>query len=218
MNKIEFLNVYLERRTSRLYVGKLFRKEDLFIFEYDKKYAYLDNSIPIGPDLPLTKRTHKSESLFPSFSDRIPSRKNPAYEEYCEKFNIPLNERDELILLSTIGKRGPSSFVFEAEDVLVYDGIEYTKFREDLDLTLRDFATIFDISKATLQKLEKGPKGGKEVLKRIEIYDRFPEVALFELNKNGKLIHSAKKELIEKILKEKISYKKKRDKESRNNS
>ena len=49
-------------------------------------------------------------------------------------------------------------------------------------------------------------ESGKDVLKRIEIYDRFPEVALFELRKSGKLIHSLKKEKLEDFLSEKINF------------
>lgn len=207
MNKPNSLNVYLERRSSRTYVGKLTKKDTGFIFEYDKTYAYADNSIPVGPELPITKRIHKSDQLFSSFADRIPSKKNPAYVEYCEKFGIPLGEKDEIILLSTIGKRGPSSFVFEEEKKEEYTGYDYIVFRKSLELTLRDFATIFDVSLTTLQRIEQGAsKKGKELLKRVAIYDKFPEVALHEVEKRGGLIHSTKKEKLEKILLDKINY------------
>lgn len=212
MSKTNSLNVYLERRSSRTYVGKLTKKESGFIFEYDKQYAYLENSIPIGPELPITKRIHKSEQLFSSFADRIPSKKNPAYVEYCEKFGIPLNEKDEIILLSTIGKRGPSSFVFEQEKTEEYTNYDYVAFRKSLELTLRDFATIFSASLTTLQRMEHGATDkGKELLKRIEIYDKFPEVALFELKRRRELIHSSKQENLERVLVEKINYLKSRN-------
>lgn len=204
------LGVFLERRASKTYVGKLFLKDNQYVFEYDKSYAYAENSIPLGPDLPITKRVHKAEKLFASFADRIPSKRNPAYIEYCEKFGISPNEKDEIILLSTIGKRGPSSFIFEILDKNQYTATDYIKFRNDINLTIRDFAAVFDIGISTLQKLEKNSSQVKESLKRIEIYDRFPEVALFELNRNGKLIHSTKKEITESILKEKIRFNKKR--------
>jgi HipA-like protein len=206
----EKLGVFLERRASKTYVGKLFLKEKQYVFEYDKTYAYAENSIPIGPDLPITKRLHKSEKLFASFADRIPSKRNPAYIEYCQKFGISPDEKDEIILLSTIGKRGPSSFVFEILNDAQYSATDYIKFRTDLNLTIRDFSAVFDIGISTLQKLEKNSSQVKESLKRIEIYDRYPEVALFELGRNGKLIHSAKKEITENILKEKIRFNKKK--------
>jgi HipA-like protein len=207
MTKINSLNVYLERRSSRTYVGKLTKADTGFNFEYDKNYAYAVNSIPVGPELPITKRTHNSLQLFSSFADRIPSQQNPAYVEYCEKFGISLSEKDEIILLSTIGKRGPSSFVFEVEKKEDYSGYDYLVFRKSLELTLRDFATIFDVSLTTLQRIELGKSSkGKEILKRIEIYDKFPDVALYEVGKRGGLIHSAKKEKLEKILLDKSRY------------
>ncbi len=213
----DILNVYLERRSSRVFVGRLYKKDTSFIFEYDKNYAYSDSSIPIGPDLPITKRTHKSDKLFSSFADRIPSKKNPAYIEYCQKFGISTNEKDEIILLSTIGKKGPSSFVFEIEKNQEYSSLDYVKFRDELSLTLRDFALVFSISLSTLQKLERNPNLGRDVLKRIEIYDLFPEVALFELRRKAHLIHSSKFEQTEKILLEKIEYNKKHRIKNSNN-
>jgi HipA-like protein len=211
MNKPNSLNVYLERRASRTYVGRLTKKEGGFVFEYDKSYAYADNSIPIGPELPITKRIHKSENLFSSFVDRIPSRKNPAYVEYCAKFGIPINEKDEIILLSTIGQRGPSSFIFEKENDMAYSNFDYLSFRKDLQLTTRDFATVFNLSLTTLNRIERGAsESGRELLKRIEIYDKFPQVALFELHRRKELIHSVKYTNLEKMLVQKVSYLKSR--------
>ena len=206
MSKLKSLSIYLERRSSRTYVGKLYREDNLYCFEYDKKYAYDKKSIPMGPDLPMIKRVHKSKTLFSSFVDRIPSRKNEAYPEYCQKFSISVDEEDEILLLSTIGRRGPSSFLFEGDWIVEYTSLDYSKFRKELGLTLREFASVFDVSISSLQKLEKKMESGREVLKRIEIYDRFPEVALFELKKSGKLIHSSKKEKVEDFLLEKIKF------------
>ncbi len=198
------LEIYLERRASKAYVGMLYRKNHQYIFEYDEDYAYATNSIPLGPDLPITKRSHKADKLFASFADRIPSKRNPAYVEYCKECGISPNEKDVIILLSTIGKKGPSSFVFELSSPPPYGPSDYVNFRKKVRLTLRDFAAVFNIGISTLQKLEKNSTQVKEPLSRIEIYDRFPEVALFELSRNGKLIHSAKREQVEAILQEKM--------------
>jgi len=169
------------------------------------------NSIPVGPELPLTKRIHKSEQLFSSFADRIPSKQNPAYKEYCQKFDLAPNEKNEIVLLSTIGKRGPSSFIFELKNIEEYTHYDYINFRKSSGLTLRDFATVFSVSLTTLQRMEKGVGDkGRESLRRIEIYDKFPEIALFELDRRKELIHSAKHEKFEKILKDKVSYLKSR--------
>jgi HipA-like protein len=202
MNRI--LEVYLESRASRVKVGNLFKEGETFIFEYDMKYLNNSSSIYIGPDIPLTKRVHRSEKLFASFVDRIPSRKNPAYEDYCNQFNISKEETDEILLLATIGRKGPSSFIFELDETKAYLNLDYMYFRKELQLSLRDFSAIFQISLSTLQKLEKQSTHGHEALKRIEIYDRFPSVALFEINKNRRLIHAARVKYAEGILKERL--------------
>ena len=45
--------------------------------------------------------------------DRIPSKENPAYPDYCKSQGISVNETNPIILLIAIGKRGPSTFIFE---------------------------------------------------------------------------------------------------------
>ena len=206
MKKIRKLNIYLEKRASRILVGDLTKDGPNYIFEYNKEYAYSKNAIPIGPDLPLKKRTYKSIKLFSSFKDRIPSRENPA-KEYCRKFNISEDEDNELILLSTIGQKGPSSFIFEASIESEYENVNYLFFRKELGISIRDFSHAFDIPLSTLQSIEKNKFLGKEALKRIEIYDMFPEVAKFEVQKNKSLIHGDKFRRIEIFLENKIQYK-----------
>ena len=55
----------------------------------------------------LEKARHTSSVLFPSFADRIPSQKNPAYKEYCQDVGISPFEKDAFVLLSTLGKKSP---------------------------------------------------------------------------------------------------------------
>ena len=146
-------------------------------------------SIPLGPEVPLTKLTHSAKSMFLSLLDRIPSRDNPAYPEYCKTAGIEVDEENELILLSTIGRRGPSSFIFEP--VIEELSFDLRAFRNELELSIRDFATAFGISFATVQRIESGKVSGREVLKRVELYKRFPEAALFELERNRTRLHRA---------------------------
>lgn len=194
--KSKSLVVYLERRKSRQFVGMLSKAPSNYKFEYDDKYLYSRSAIPLGPDLPLTEKVHHSKELFQTFQDRIPSRKNPAYEEYCEQMGISPEEKDSIVLLSSIGQRGPSSFIFELSEGNEFDRTELMQFRNSLGLTTREFGQLFDVSPATVNRIEKGLASGKEVLKRIEIYKRFPEVALFELKRRGMRIHESKKELV----------------------
>ena len=123
---IKAVNVYLERKKTRQYAGQLTKQNKKFVFEYDKAYRCSNYPIALGPDIPFTKKKHISSKLFPSFEDRIPSKRNPAYPEYCQSVGISPSEKNLLVLLSTIGRRGPSSFIFTP----VFETQEFS--REDL--------------------------------------------------------------------------------------
>ena len=183
--KIIGVDIFLEKRRTRLHVGILKRVNAKLVFAYDEHYFKAKNIIPLGPEFPLTQREFSSEKLFPSLEDRIPSLQNPAYNEYCLAMGIDLKERDPLILLSTIGRKGPSSFIFypvferkiKTEDVI--------KFRESLGLTTREFSAIFEFSQSSINALERNRILGSEILKRLEIILNFPNVALDFLRVNG---------------------------------
>ena len=131
-----------------------------------------------------------SEKMFPSLEDRIPSKRNPAYPEYCASQGIDPDEEDPLILLSTIGRRGPSSFVFYPLFYYEITPKEILNFRKNLGLTTREFASAFEISQAALNALERGRSHGSEICKRLKMIVLFPDVALYFLTVNaGWLIH-----------------------------
>ncbi len=205
-NKVIELDVYLERRKSKEYVGKLSRSKNQnknsFEFIYDDSYLKGKKSIPLGPEFPLTQRKFYSKKLFPSFEDRIPSRQNPAYVEYCKAQGISSEENDPLVLLTTIGRRGPSSFIFEVAHVPTISAKEVSDFRKRLKLTVREFATAFDVSPASVQKIENG-KIGREIIKRFEIYLTFPQIALYEINKNSARLHNNVLHRLNKLFEEK---------------
>ena len=199
------VDVYLEKYRSREYVGRLTHQNNQFIFYYDDAYLYSGRAITLGPDLPCTQKKHRSKRLFVSFEDRIPSRQNPAYKEYCEMTGISPKEKDPLILLSTIGQKGPSSFVF----VPVYDN-SFTKedlkmFRKSLNLSIRDFAKLFDFAPATIHRIEQGKSSGKDALKRVELYSLFPQVTLYEVNRFGHRVGSKISQQVRNILELKLS-------------
>ena len=198
------VDVYVQTRKTRRYVGQLTREADKpprYAFRYDARYLHAPFSIPLGPELPLTKREHRATELFPSFTERLPSPENPAYVEYLEKFHLSMNEKDPLVLLTTIGRAGPSSFLFEP--VFSDSSQEDLKnFRSELGLTVRDFSTAFDIAVSSVTRIENGT-AGREVLKRIELYERFPEAALFEVNRNASRLHENVKNRLLKTLGEK---------------
>ena len=202
--KFSSIAIFLEKRKTRQYVGKLLysKKDRVFELIYDKDYLYAKNAIPLGPELPLTRAIHRSARLFPSFQDRIPSQENPAYPDYCKATGISPDENDPIILLGTIGKKGPSSFIFEPFYETQFSKEDLRAFRENLGLTIREFALCFDLSPAALIRIETGQSSGRELLKRIEIYKKFPEVALFEIQRHGGAISSSKKNGVLRYLEE----------------
>lgn len=186
---IEGVQIILEKSTNNLIVGTLTRRKHGFHFEYDKVYLQLSKAIPLGPEMPLTRKTYQSEELFRPFADRIPSRENPAFPEYCKSAGISVNEEDPLILLSTIASRGPSSFLFKPIYCQSFFGSDLKQFRKNLGLSVREFAVCFDFSHPGITRVETGKTDGREILKRAEIYALYPEIALDQLRRRAGYLH-----------------------------
>ena len=188
------LQVFHEARKRRLYVGELsyHKEKDQYEFIYDKRYLSLKNAIPIGPELSLFKKKHttKATRFFPSLQDRIPSKSNPAYEDYCQAQGISPNEKNPIVLLGFIGRRGPSSFVFEPVYQNEFSSLDILKFRKQLDLARHDLAEAFDFSLPTLQRIEAGKSTDPNTIKRLQIYFEFPDVALWQLQQTGSRVHA----------------------------
>lgn len=178
------LNVFSEGRKRRVFVGALTWDEvkNCFEFRYDSKYAKSKTAIPIGKELDLFKKTHTSNGkLFPSFADRIPSKENPAYVDYCTSQGIDVDEKNPIKLLVSIGKRGPSTFIFEPIFQNEFSVGDIKKFRTELNLSINDMALAFDLNPPTLQRLESGGKTDLATLRRVQIYLKFPKVAMWQL-------------------------------------
>lgn len=198
----EAVDIFLERRKTRMAVGRIKKENDQIVFTYNEHYLRAKNVIPLGPEFPLTKREFRSSALFPSLEDRIPSRQNPAYPEYCHAMGISVDECDPLILLSTIGRRGPSSFVFVPVFERSFSSKDVIEFRKSLGLTTREFAHVFEFSQSSINALERGRHKGKDLLKRLELIVRFPETALYLLTLNGGILQSAKLRQAHTVLKQ----------------
>lgn len=192
--------VFLEKRKTRVFVGTLIKHAHQFIFTYDDRYIRMKNIIPLGPELPLTQKRYTSSHLFPSFEDRLPSKDNPAYPEYCQAMGIDAQEKDPFILLSTIGHRGPSHFVFSPLYEEIFGVENVIQYRNLLNLTTREFGELFEIPQASLNALERGRSSGKDLLKRLELIVKFPDVALYLLEVNGGYLVSDKYEYVKKLL------------------
>lgn len=182
--------VFLKKRKTQILVGKLHKVNQKFTFTYETSYLNAKNIIALGPEFPLTQQEFSSNKLFPSLEDRIPSTQNPAYSEYCLAMGITSKEQDPFILLSTIGSKGPSSFVFYPIFERDITSKNIVEFRNMLGLTTREFAAVFEFSQNSLNALERGRIAGSEIVKRLEILLCFPKVALYFLLVNsGYLIH-----------------------------
>jgi transcriptional regulator with XRE-family HTH domain len=187
------LHIYAESRKRRVFVGALHWDEikNNFEFRYDPKYASSKNAIPLGKELDLFKKVHISKGkLFPSLSDRIPSKDNPAYEDYCRSQGISVKEKNPIILLGSIGRRGPSTFIFEPVIKNEFNVQEIKDFRKQLGITIYDMAVAFDMNQLTLQRIESGKKAELGTLRRIQIYLHFPKVALWQLSLTSAKLHS----------------------------
>ena len=203
MNKA--VDIYLEKRGIRHYVGRLSKFNRNFVFEYNEAYRYSNNPLPFGPDLPIDKGKHLSKKLFPSFEDRIPSKQNPAYKEYCQSVGISPSEKNPFILLARLGRKGPSSFIitpvlenpsFSKEDL--------KRFRKELNLSMREFATLFDVSTASIYRIENNKISGKQILNKISMYYNFPKTALNNLHYTGHKINDQKRQFVENFFKKKL--------------
>ena len=202
------IDVYLERTSARQYVGRLSKIRGRFVFEYNETYRYSDNAVPFGPDLPINKRKHLSLKLFPSFADRIPSRENPAYKEYCQSVGISPSEKNPFVLLVKLGRKGPSSFILApVSEESDFSREDLKHFRKKLNLSIREFAELFDVSSATIYRIENNKSSGKNILKRIKIYFNSPEKALAKIEHTGHKINDQKRSFVQNFLKSKFQEK-----------
>src|ERR1700738_5266475 len=148
------VQIMLEGNNNTQLVGELTIRNGEFYFEYDEAYLHSPKAISLGPEMPLTRRIYRSKQLFRPFADRIPSRENPAFPEYCRSVGISTDENDPLILLSTIAARGPSSFLFKPIYHEGFTGSDLKRFRNNLGLSVREFAMCFDFSQAGITRVE----------------------------------------------------------------
>ena len=191
------VDFYLERRKTRQYVGRLSKEKGKFVFEYNMAYLRSNNPISLGPDLPVSKTTHKALKLFPSIVDRLPSKQNPAYKEYCHSVGISPFETNLFVLLAKLGKKGPSSFVCEpVEEEQTFSNKSLKQFRKNLQLSIREFANLFDVSPSTIYRIENNKTTGKDTLKKIAMYCNSPKTALDKIKQTGNKLHENKKHLV----------------------
>lgn len=197
MSPISKIMVYSQTRKRRLLVGALWREGSTYVFEYNRGYQKQKSAVSLGPELPLWQKRFSSQTLFASIADRLPSRENPAYVDYCKQWGIDPAEKDVMTLLTTIGRRGPSTFVFEPAVENEYSGADVKKFRKRLHLSQEEFRRLFDLSHNTLQRLEQEQSESASILHYIELCDKVPEAFSWVLRQRGQTLHDDKRAMLE---------------------
>lgn len=71
--------------------------------------------------------------------------------------------------------------------------------------SIRDFAALFDVSFATIYRIENNKTSGKDTLKKIADYYKSPNITLEKMKETGVKINDRKREFVEKFLKSKIA-------------
>lgn len=200
MSKVKKINIFSQTNRSRVLVGELYKENGKFHFQYNPEYQKLKTAIELGPEFELWKNHFESKQLFPSLENRIPSKLNPAYKDYCKQWSISEDEDDEMILLSTIGRRGPSSFIFEKDEDFSFDADEVKKFRKELNLSMKEFEDLFELPHSTLIRLENGKSKNKILLRYLETFSKNHEALYSLLLKRGQYLHDKKFKKIMNII------------------
>lgn len=194
------INVFSQTSVSRVLVGVLYKENNEYVFQYDPDYARAKSAIPLGKEFPLYQITHRSKDFFDSLNERIPSKQNPEYKNYCSQWNISVAEKDPLILLSTIGNRGPSSFIFRMYEPFSFSGKDLAVFRNNLGLSVREFAKFLDVQYSTITKTEKGKRESMMLLKYVSILFNVPDALQRQLDLRGQFLHDTKIEGVKQYL------------------
>ena len=184
--------IFSQARETRVLVGKLYRENNLYHFKYNATYLRHPSAISLGPELPLGFETFVSDTLFSPFQDRIPSKENPAYQEYCAEWHISPDEIDDLVLLTTIGHRGASSFLFRREFPSAFTGDTLKEFRTDLGLSVKDFALLVESEPATISRTENNQLESSLLLRFCELLQHSPSALEYQLDQRASFLHDRK--------------------------
>ena len=108
--------------------------------------------------------------------------------DYCMQWGISADEKDVFKLLATIGRRGPSTFIFEAAQK-DYSPEDVKTFRNKMGLTQREFSVLFDITQPTLWKIENGKSTYSTIIVFIQLCAEVPAALNWLLEIRGQYIH-----------------------------
>ena len=110
------------------------------------------------------------------------------------------------MLLATLGRKGPSSFIcVPVTEEEAFSSEQLKQFRKDLKLSIREFSDLFEISSATVYRIENNKTSGKDALKRIGVYFKSPQTALDKIQITGaKINKKGKRYFVENFFKSQI--------------
>lgn len=108
-NKVEPALSIIHKETSHLFalkyhdleMGNLKFLDNQWLFEYSELFKKQTEITPLI-DFPDIDKIYKSEALWPFFSNRIPSLRQPKIQEYISKH--PLESKDTVKLLTVFGE------------------------------------------------------------------------------------------------------------------
>ena len=108
-NKVEPALSIIHKETSHLFalkyhdleMGNLKFLDNQWLFEYSELFKKQTEITPLI-DFPDIDKIYKSEALWPFFSHRIPSLRQPKIQEYISKH--PLESKDTVKLLTVFGE------------------------------------------------------------------------------------------------------------------
>jgi HipA-like protein len=189
--------VFEELRKTKIIVGALYREKGAFYFTYERDYLDRQLATSLGPDLPLGVKPIRSKHFFQSLQDLLPDKNNPAYASYSKKTGVAVDETDVLKLLISVGKRGPSKFVFEEyPDDILPTAEKLRQFREKLQLSQRDFSLLFDIPLISMQQLEKKEGVQKPTRMFLQLMMDNHKLLKEQIRKRGYLLHQEKLKML----------------------
>ena len=111
-----------------------------------------------------------------------------------------------MVLLSAF-RKGPSSFVLEPVfEKASFSSADLKKLRQDLKLSIREFADVFNVSSTAVYRIENNKTSGKQVLEDLKTCIESPILALDKIHKTGSRIHEDKKNFIEDFFEKKMIH------------
>jgi DNA-binding XRE family transcriptional regulator len=201
-SKVRKISVFLLKRTKKTLVGEISLEGEFFKFQYNQKYLE-SCTMELSSEFPLTDEVFSNVGIFKSLRVRIPESGTDVYDRLKEKFSLGEDVSD-FGLLASMGQKDLSSFEFAPVNPENEGLLFLKKVRKETGLSRTDIAEWLEISKDMVFKLESGKREGFYIMKILDIYRRFPEVAIDDLNKGSYNLNKGSRKVLEEYFKSKV--------------